>query len=163
VDDQADDERQGLTSFHPGHPDHDLLDDPVLPVLGLSVLTIGVIALGGAVGTLVRYLLEAHFPTGAGQFPWVTLIVNLSGSLAIGFLVPLTETSSDRAPLLRPFLMVGFLGGWTTYSTLAVETTLLVKHGAIAGCLAYVTATVLGGLGLVVVGHALGRQVAAER
>jgi CrcB protein len=163
VDHQADDERQDLTSLHPGHPDHDLLDDPVLPLLGLSILTIAVIAVGGALGTLARYVLEAHVPPGAGQFPWVTLAVNLSGSVAIGFLVPLTEASSDRAPLLRPFLMVGFLGGWTTYSTLAVETTLLVKHGAIGGCLAYVTATVLGGLVLVVVGHAVGRKMAAER
>jgi fluoride exporter len=159
VDDQADDERQERTTLRPGHLDHDLLDEPVLPVFGLSVLTIAAIAVGGAFGTLARYLLEAQVPTGAGQFPWATLAVNLSGSLAIGFLVPITEASSDRAPLLRPFLLIGFLGGWTTYSTLAVETTLLLKHGALVGCLAYVAATVVGGLGLVVVGHALGRKM----
>ena len=113
----------------------------------------------GALGTLARYLLEAHLPAGVGQFPWTTLAVNLSGSLAIGFLVPLTESLSHRAPVLRPFLMVGFLGGWTTYSTLAVEATLLVKDGALAGCLAYLAATMAGGLGLVVLGHGLGRRM----
>jgi fluoride exporter len=159
VDDRADDERYDPTAVTPAQADHDLLDDPVLPALGLSLVTIAAIALGGALGTLARYLLEAHLPTGAGQFPSTTLAVNLSGSLAIGFLVPFTERLSYRAPVLRPFLMVGFLGGWTTYSTLAVEATLLVKDGAFAGCLAYLAATVAGGLGLVVLGHALGRRL----
>jgi fluoride exporter len=159
VDHRADDDRQEPTTLHPGHPDHDLLDDDVLPVLGLSALTIAVIAIGGALGTVARYLLEAHVATGTGQFPWATLAVNLSGSLAIGFLVPLTEASAGRAPLVRPFLMIGLLGGWTTYSTLAVDTTLLIKHGAIGGCLAYLAATVLGGLTLVVAGHGIGRRV----
>ncbi len=159
MDDRADDERHDPTAVTSVEADHDLLDDPVLPVLGLSLLTIAAIALGGALGTLARYLLEAHLPTGAGQFPSTTLAVNLSGSLAIGFLVPFTERLSHRAPVLRPLLMVGFLGGWTTYSTLAVEATLLVKNGAFAGCLAYLAATVAGGLGLVVLGHGLGRRL----
>ncbi len=159
MDDRPEDERHDPTALRPGQADHDLLDDPVLPVLGLSLLTIAAIALGGALGTLARYLLEAHLPAGAGQFPWTTLAVNFSGSLAIGFLVPLTEGLSHRAPVLRPFLMVGFLGGWTTYSTLAVEATLLVKDGALAGCLAYLAATMAGGLGLVVLGHGLGRRM----
>ncbi len=67
----------------------------------------------------------------------MTLLVNLSGSLAIGLLVPLTEHVSERAPALRPFLVVGFLGGWTTYSTLAVDATLLTKDGDVGTCLAY--------------------------
>ena len=54
--------------------------------------------------------------------------------------------------------MVGFLGGWTTYSTLAVDATLLAKDGDLATCLAYLAATVVGGLALVVAGHDLGRQ-----
>ena len=62
-------------------------------------------------------------------------------------------------PWLRPFLIVGLLGGWTTYSTLAVEATLLAKDGAVATFVAYLAATVVGGLVLVVAGHALGRRV----
>ena len=58
--------------------------------------------------------------------------------------------------------MVGFLGGWTTYSTLAVDATLLAKDGDVGTCLAYVAATVIGGLAFVIVGHDLGRRLAAS-
>ena len=89
----------------------------------------------------------------------MTLVINLSGSLAIGLLVPLTEHASPRASWARPLLVVGFLGGWTTYSTLAVEATLLAKDGDIITFIAYVAATVIGGLTLVVAGNALGRRM----
>ena len=139
--------------------EHDLLDEPVLPLLGLSVGTLVAVFCGGALGTMARYLLEVHHPAAAGAFPWVTLLINLSGSLAIGLLVPLTEQVTLRVPLLRPFAFVGFLGGWTTYSTLAVDATLLGKNGDIGTGLAYLVATVAGGLALVVFGHAAGRRL----
>ena len=137
----------------------DLLDEPTLPPITLSGSTLLAVFVGGAVGTICRYLLEAHHPIATGGFPWVTLLVNLSGSLAIGLLIPLTEHVGPRAPLLRPVLVVGFLGGWTTYSTLTVEATLLAKNGDIVTCGAYLAATVVGGLLLVVIGHALGRRM----
>jgi len=138
---------------------HDLLDEPDLPSLGLSVSTLAAIFFGGALGTLARFLLTAHHPAGAGAFPWVTLLVNLSGSFAIGFLVPVTERFSRRAPTVRPLLLVGVLGGWTTYSTLAVDATLLLRQGDIGTCLAYLAATVMGGLTLVVAGNVAGRRL----
>lgn len=140
-------------------PERDLIDEPVLPLLGLSATTLAAVFVGGALGTVARYLLEAHHPVAAGGLPWVTLLVNLTGSFAIGLLIPLTEHVSHRAPLVRPLFIIGFLGGWTTYSTLAVDATLLAKHGDIATSLAYLAATVVGGLALVVAGHALGRRV----
>ena len=146
----------------PAERQPDLLDEPALPLLGLSAWSLLAVFVGGAAGTVARYLLEVHHPLAAGGFPWVTLCVNLSGSLAIGLLVPLTEHVTPRAPWLRPLLVVGFLGGWTTYSTLAVDATLLAKHGDAGTALAYLAATVAGGLGLVVVGHALGRRVLAS-
>ena len=142
--------------------ERDLLDEPVLPLLGLSASTLAAVFVGGALGTVARYLLESHHPVAAGGFPWVTLLVNLTGSFAIGVLVPLTEHVASRAPLVRPLAIIGFLGGWTTYSTLAVDATLLAKHGDVASCLAYLAATVAGGLALVVVGHAVGRRVAGS-
>lgn len=145
-----------------GQQEPDLLDEPALPLFGLSATTIVAIFVGGALGTLARYLLEFHHPVTAGAFPWVTLVVNLSGSFAIGLLVPVTEHLSHRAPALRPFVMVGFLGGWTTYSTLAVDATLLGKNGDLVTCLAYLVATVAGGLTLVVAGHDIGRRLAAR-
>ena len=125
----------------------------------LSATALLAVFIGGAAGTIARYLLEANHPIATGWFPWVTLVVNLSGSLAIGFLLPLTEHIGPRASLLRPFVIVGFLGGWTTYSTLTVDATLLAKNGDIVTCVAYLAATVVGGLLLVVVGNALGRRV----
>ena len=114
---------------------------------------------GGTAGTICRYLLEADHPIATGRFPWVTLAVNLSGSLAIGFLLPLADHIGPRAPLLRPLVIIGFLGGWTTYSTLTVEATLLAKSGDVVTGVAYLAATVVGGLLLVVVGHGLGRRM----
>ena len=143
-------------------PEPDLLDEPALPLLGLSVWSLLAVFLGGAVGTVSRYLVEVHHPSSPGGFPWVTLAVNLSGSLAIGLLIPFTEHVAHRAPWARPLLVVGFLGGWTTYSTLAVDATLLTKHGDPGTALAYLAATVAGGLALVVAGHAAGRRVLAS-
>ena len=138
----------------------DLLDEPVLPLLGLSTATLAAVFVGGALGTVARYLLAAHHPVAGGGFPWVTLVVNLTGSFAIGLLIPVTEHLSPRLRLVRPLLLVGFLGGWTTYSTLAVDATLLAKHGDPGTSLAYLAATVAGGLALVVAGHAVGRRMA---
>jgi CrcB protein len=140
-------------------PEPDLLDEPTLPLLGLSAGTLAAIFVGGGLGTVARYLLESHHPVAAGGFPWVTLLVNLTGSFAIGLLIPLTEHVAPRSPLLRPLAIIGFLGGWTTYSTLAVDATLLAKHGDVLTCVAYLVATVAGGLALVVAGHSVGRRV----
>ena len=139
--------------------ERDLLDEPVLPLFGLSLATIAAIFLGGALGTVARYVLAAHHGAAIGSFPWVTLAVNLTGSLAIGLLVPLTEHVSHRSPLLRPFVLIGLLGGWTTYSTLAVDGVLLAKNGDAATFFAYLVATVAGGLALVVLGHGVGRRL----
>jgi fluoride exporter len=125
-------------------------------------LTAGFLAavfIGGTLGTLARYLLDTAQPTTSGHFPTTTLLINLSGSLAIGFLLPLTERVRGRVPLLRPFLIVGILGGWTTYSTLAVDAALLAKDGHPGLTIGYLGATVMGGLLLVVAGAAAGRLV----
>ena len=167
MDEPRDADHHGSNHFAHEHEllehdvDRDLLDEPVLPLLGLSVSTLLAVFLGGAFGTVARYELAVHHPIGPGGFPWVTLLVNLTGSFAIGLLVPLTEHASHRVPIMRPLLMIGILGGWTTYSTLAVEATLLVKGGDVGTMLAYLVITVAGGLALVVAGHGLGRRTVA--
>ena len=137
----------------------DALDTSAVPRLGLSLGSILAIGLGGALGTLARYLLGATLTTATGHFPATTLLINLSGSLAIGLLVPLTDAVSARSALARPFLVVGFLGGWTTYSTLAVEAILLGKDRHLGLGVAYLAATLVGGVVLVTVGTAVGRVV----
>ncbi len=147
-------------THEPGAAERDLLEEPSLPLLGLSTAALLAIFVGGAIGTVARYLMEAHHPLAPGAFPWSTLLINLSGSLVVGLLVPISEHVANRAPLVRPLLIVGFLGGWTTYSTLAIESSLLAKDGDVGSSLAYLAATVFGGLALVVVGNALGRRMA---
>jgi fluoride exporter len=140
-------------------PPTDRLDDPAIPRLGLTVVTIAAIFMGGALGTVSRYLLDSAHSTPSGHFPVTTLCINVSGSLAIGFAIPVAEKLTGQAPWLRPFAIVGVLGGWTTYSTLAVDAVLLAKGGHAALTVGYLAATVLGGIAIVVVGNALGRQV----
>ena len=150
---------QNQQANDPNARSDDSLDQLFVPRLGLSVSTLVAIFVGGAVGTVSRYELDARHSIAPGHFPWVTLLINLSGSFAIGLLVPLTDHLTHRAPQARPLLVVGFLGGWTTYSTLAVEAILLAKDGAVAAFFAYLAATVIGGLALVVAGTALGRRL----
>lgn len=155
---------EGRGSGQPEHDqaqgaDPDLLDALVVPPLGLSGPTLAAIFVGGALGTLLRYLFEFHHPIGHGGFPWPTLTVNLTGSFVIGLILPLTEHVSHRYATVRPLLVVGLLGGWTTYSTLAVEATLLAKEGDVVTSLAYLAATVFGGIGLVFIGHGAGKRL----
>jgi fluoride exporter len=152
----------------------DALDRVAMPRLGLSAAVLVAIALGGALGTVTRFLLSATFSDSATHFPTTTLLINLSGSLAIGLLVPLVDNFAHRgaalrgaalrgASLLRPFLIVGLLGGWTTYSTLAVDAVVLAKDGHAAAGVLSLVATVVGGLVLVVCGNALGRRALGRR
>jgi CrcB protein len=114
--------------------------------------TLVAVALGGALGTLARYGLDRALPAPSTHFPTATLIINLSGSLLIGFLLPVALALAERRPLLRPFAVTGILGGWTTYSALATNAATLVKlhhAGLAAGDLG---ATLIGGFVLVTLG-----------
>ena len=141
-------------------PSDDLLEEPALPRVSPSPGTMAAIFVGGALGTLARYLLDTAHPAPAGHFPLTTLLINLSGSLAIGFAVPLAERFVGPAPWIRPLAIVGLLGGWTTYSTLAVDSVLLAKGGHGLLCAGYLAATVIGGIAAVMVGNRVGRKVA---
>ncbi|HEY0474455.1 MAG TPA: CrcB family protein [Kribbella sp.] len=111
---------------------------------------LGVIALGGVLGSLARHGLAEAFPHRAGGFPWSTFAINVIGCFAIGVLLAALTPLSH--PLLRPFLGTGILGGFTTFSTFAVDTErLLPAHAVVAlvyffGTLAAaLVATYLGG------------------
>jgi CrcB protein len=140
----------------------DALAEPAVPRLTLSPAAIIAIAIGGALGTVARFLLDTRFNEIAGHFPTTTLVINLSGSLAIGLLVPLVDNVARRRPLIRPFLIVGILGGWTTYSTLAVDAVTLAKDGHAAIAALSLAATLAGGLVLVMAGNVAGRRIAAR-
>jgi CrcB protein len=146
----------------PQEPDpehHDLIDEPALPRMGLSSATLAAIFLGGALGTVARYFLDTALTTSPGRFPWATLLINLIGSACIGLLIPLTEHVHVRLPLARPFLVIGILGGWTTYSALAVDGIQLAQHGHALSTIGYLAGTVIGGLVAVLAGNSLGHRV----
>ena len=121
-----------------------------------------VIALGGALGAPARYGIAQLLPVEPGAFPWATFWTNVAGALVIGLFVTgvLERLSRDR--FVRPFFLVGFLGSFTTFSTLAVETATLVKDGDVAVAVAYTVASIVVGLAAAFVGLALGRTVSGQ-
>jgi CrcB protein len=111
-----------------------------------------VAALGGALGALARWAVSEALPSSPGAWPWSTLVVNLVGCLLIGVLLAVLLARFPHSPWLRPFLAVGVLGGFTTYSTFAVDVVRLTGAGHDGLAVAYVLASVLGGVAAVVVG-----------
>lgn len=125
------------------------------------------VAAGGALGSALRYLLGGWVQTarwvdrltgGWPVFPWGTLAVNLSGCLAIGLLAGLFEQRL-ASPGLRLFLLVGVLGGFTTFSTFGLETQRLLEEGSLALAAANAGLSLGGGLLGVLLGLALGRWI----
>lgn len=104
--------------------------------------TIIAIALGSALGGVSRYLagLAIHASL-ARTFPWGTLAVNLIGSAAIGLLWTSLAARGEGGEVLRAFVFIGLLGGFTTFSSFSMETLLLVEQQAYGRAVAYVLAS----------------------
>ncbi|MGC5410414.1 fluoride efflux transporter FluC, partial [Streptomyces sp. DT225] len=98
---------------------------------------VAVVALGGAVGASARYGASLLWPTASGGFPWTTLVVNATGCAVIGvFMVVISEAWAAHR-LVRPFFGTGVLGGFTTFSTYAVDIEQLVARGRAGTGLVY--------------------------
>lgn len=88
-----------------------------------------VIGLGGAIGTLLRYIMGGlDYRFSSGVFPISTFVVNVTGSLAIGFLWGIVDRFAI-SPNVRLFIFIGVLGGYTTFSTFSLETFNLMRDG----------------------------------
>jgi CrcB protein len=107
---------------------------------------LAVIAAGGGIGASARYLIGQAWPTPAGAFPWTTLVINVTGCALIGVLMVLVTDVWTRQRLLRPFLGTGVLGGFTTFSTYALDIQQLVADRHPATALLYLVSTVAGAL-----------------
>ncbi len=93
------------------------------------MLRLFVIAIGGAIGTLLRYFMGGlDYRFSSGVFPISTLVVNVTGSLAIGFLWSVVDRF-NFSPNIRMFVFIGILGGYTTFSTFSLETFNLMRDG----------------------------------
>jgi CrcB protein len=115
---------------------------------------LAVVAAGGAAGALARWAIVGMWPTPVGGAGWGTLAVNLVGCFLLGVLAARVEPGS----LLRLGLGTGVLGGFTTFSTLMVETDRSIAEGRPAVGLALLAISLAGGIGLA----ALGERVAAR-
>lgn len=138
---------------------------------------LAVVAVGGACGAVARHLLTTALPYGEvgstwSRFPWATALVNVSGCLLLGVLVVLVpggwtaSTAPTGAPLrgrgrglLRPFLGVGVLGGWTTFSTYGVDVLRLLADGDVLPGLVYAAGSVLAGVAAAAAGMRLARRI----
>ncbi|MEV5439389.1 fluoride efflux transporter CrcB [Streptomyces sp. NPDC052682] len=119
---------------------------PRLPAWRAQAPVVAVIALGGAAGAAARYAALLAWPTAATGFPWTTFWINVAGCAVIGvFMVVITEVRPVHR-LVRPFFGTGVLGGFTTFSTYAVDIQQLVDHGRTGTALAYLAATPLAAL-----------------
>ena len=151
----------------PGVIDPDVdLSDPAQRSAGRTQQwdLIAATAVGGVLGAEARYGLSLALPHHDHQFPWSTLVTNVSGCLLVGVLMAVLLELPSPHRLARPFLGVGVLGGYTTYSTFAVEVQRLVLRHRPLVALEYAALTVLGCAGAVWLSSALtGRIVAAAR
>lgn len=117
------------------------------------------IAAGGALGAPARYEVAQIITVAPGGFPWATFWTNLSGAFVLGFFLTFVIDRLPPTRYIRTFFAVGFLGSFTTFSTLAVETVLLVKDGHVALGVGYTLISVSAGLVLAYVGIVLARRL----
>lgn len=110
---------------------------------------IAAVAVGGAVGAAARYGASLLWPTGAGAFPWTTLMVNAVGCALMGVLMVLVTEVRPGHRLLRPFLGTGVLGGFTTFSAYAVDVQRLTAARQPLLALTYLAGTLLAALAAV--------------
>jgi CrcB protein len=102
------------------------------------------VAAGGALGAAARSLVTgALYKWAPGAFPWGTLAVNVAGSFAIGVLFASLSGALWLHTIARPFLVVGFLGAFTTFSAFSIETLTLLDDGRAGVALLYALASVL--------------------
>ncbi len=123
----------------------------------MNLLLIG---MGGFAGAIARYLIDGWVSDAAGgSFPYGTLAVNVSGSFLLGVLFAATTERAILSPELRGPVMIGFIGAYTTFSTLMLETWRLGESAGLAPALANVVGSGLLGLVAVGAGLAVGRMV----
>ena len=118
------------------------------------------IAFGGILGSLARFLVSYLWNPGVvGEFPTGTFVINVVGCLLIGMVVPVLA-GHPREEHLRPFIVTGVLGGFTTFSAFALETGVMLDEGKLGLAGAYIGATLLLGMLAVPLGVRITRRFA---
>ncbi len=123
-------------------------------------MTYAVVALGGILGSLMRWLVALALPMGDG-LPWGTFLANASGCFAIGLYNTLAVPGGllSAGPRMRVFVMTGICGGYTTFSGFSLETFLLTSAGDPGAALVYVGSSLLSWLAAVWLGDAVAHRL----
>ena len=136
------------------------------PAAHRDVRLVALVAVGGAVGSVLRYATALVLPGSDGGWPWATLIVNVAGAFALGWLLEALARRGRETPRLRRLRLLlgtGLLGGFTTYSSLALETERLLAGGHAGVAVAYAGVTLAAGTVAAVAGVGLGQRTSRER
>ena len=121
---------------------------------------VAAVAAGGALGSVARYLLGAVIQDRAATaLPLGTLVINVTGSLLLGFLMRLGLDTSAFSPEMRFFLTTGFCGGYTTFSTFSYETVRLLEDGEYGTASVYIASSVLLSILACVIGMGVAGRV----
>ena len=109
------------------------------------------VALGGALGAVGRYLVGLSLKTASG-FPWATMSVNIFGSLLMGLVIGWLSRQNGGSDVLRLFVAVGVLGGFTTFSAFSMDFFTLLERRDIVATVLYLSGSLLGGLVAFIIG-----------
>lgn len=146
-----------LVGYGDGSPAHD--GRSVTAVgrgTGVTVRTAALVAAGGAIGGPARYAVESMLSAPSDGVPWGTLVVNVSGALALGVLLGSGRARAGVAAAVG----TGFLGAFTTFSGWVLQVALLAQHGRPTAAAGYVAVTLVAGLGAAAAGCEAGRRLA---
>ena len=124
----------------------------------MTFTTCLIVMVGGAFGTLLRYLVSMVALPISGELPWGTIIVNITGSFIIGLFGTLT-LAHGRFPVseeFRLFVMIGICGGYTTFSSFSLQTLDLLRDGAFGRAAMNITLSVVLCIAAVAMGHVVG-------
>jgi fluoride exporter len=118
------------------------------------------IAIGGALGALARYGISRGIHVPKDSFPWATFWTNVGGAFVLGLFLTVAIERFPARRYPRPFFAIGFLGAFTTFSTMAVETVTLIKDGDALLGVVYLLVSIVAGLLVTFAGILAGRAVA---
>lgn len=153
----------GFGDVDPDVPGDDVPRSPLGEALRDRIDVLAVIAAGGALGSLARWGLGEAWPHRPGRFAWATVAVNVSGCLLIGVLMVLVVEVWPPSRYVRPFLGVGVLGGYTTFSTYVLDARALLAAGRPLVAAGYLAGSPAAGLLAVTLAVGLTRALTRRR
>jgi fluoride exporter len=119
-----------------------------------------IVGVGGCLGSILRFWLGSYIGSKMGtRFPYGTFVINVTGSFLIGLILALLTAKTQWSPNWRYLIPIGFLGGYTTFSSFEYETLRTIQDGQIALALLYVGASVVFGFVAVWGGVMTGRAI----